>query len=167
LAGLDRAWNDGGDGARDGGQGGRTAPTFGPEVWSALADHEWTYWGPVVSVVAVLDHAGSLDGREARPVADLRDHRGDREEESKLSHLGDLRAWLADAGLSPADLAPARLLTTGPSSPGRARRSPTAGSRAGRRRRPCATPRAPAFAAAPDTDTGTRFRRTPARRATN
>jgi hypothetical protein len=89
--------------------GAARTPTFGPEPWRTDPDGEvWTHWDRWFCLVAVLDHHGDLDGLETVLVDKLRApgflvSTGDLE--AKLSHLADLRARLAAADISVADVA--------------------------------------------------------------
>jgi hypothetical protein len=85
---------------------------FGPEQWLELAGRSWSYWDLWFAAVAVSDHAGSMDELEAHLAGGLRSPLGGRESvEAKVSHLGDLRSRIGDAGLTPADLATPEVLT--------------------------------------------------------
>jgi len=77
---------------------------YGPERWDVVGGAEWSWWDLWFCVVAVADFGGELDRLEADLVGGLRSPRSVggllREDvEAKLSHLGDLRARLAAAGV--------------------------------------------------------------------
>lgn len=91
----------------------RRPPRFGPEPWNEIAGETWSLWDLWFCAIAVLDQEGDIDALAGRFVDDLRSvgglHRRDANE-AKLSHVRDLRARLAAAGLAPSDLASADVL---------------------------------------------------------
>lgn len=85
---------------------------FGPELWEVRGGHDWSLWDLWFCVVAVRDHDGDLDGLAEVFVERIRRPTFGNGEpsEAKLSHLHDLQARLASAGMAPADLADADVL---------------------------------------------------------
>jgi len=81
----------------------RRAPIFGPE-WAERHGVTWSHWDRWLCVVAVVDHGGDLAGLEGHLVDELRHIAGRDATEAKLSHLVDLGARLAAAGLTAAQL---------------------------------------------------------------
>jgi hypothetical protein len=83
----------------------RRKPIFGPEPWQEVAGRTWSHWDLWYCLVLVSD----FDGDWAALAEELWRRRSPYlltlDEESKVSHLEDLRARLADAGLDPANLA--------------------------------------------------------------
>jgi hypothetical protein len=82
----------------------RRKPIFGPEPWQEVAGGTWSHWDLWYCLVLVSD----FDGDRAAFSEELWRRRSPYlltlDEESKVSHLDDLRARLAAAGLDPADL---------------------------------------------------------------
>jgi hypothetical protein len=82
----------------------RRKPIFGPEPWQEVAGGSWSHWDLWYCLVLVSD----LDGDWAAFSEELWRRRSPYlltlDEEAKVSHLDDLRARLADAGLGPTDL---------------------------------------------------------------
>lgn len=85
---------------------------FGPELWEVRGGHDWSLWDLWFCVVAVRDHDEDLDGLAEVFVEGIRKPAFGNSEpsEAKLSHLHDLRARLASAGMGPGDLADADVL---------------------------------------------------------
>jgi hypothetical protein len=83
----------------------RRPPIFGPEPWRDHHSITWSHWDRWACVVAVVDHGGDPAGLEAHLVDQLRSLDGRDATEAKLSHVTDLRARLATAGLTARDLA--------------------------------------------------------------
>jgi hypothetical protein len=52
----------------------RNRPLLGPEPWSDLAGRIWSNWDLWFAIVAVADHAASLDQLEQHLVGELRHH---------------------------------------------------------------------------------------------
>jgi hypothetical protein len=82
----------------------RRKPIFGPEPWQEAAGRTWSHWDLWYCLVLVSD----FDGDWAALAEELWRRRSPYlltlDEESKVSHLDDLRARLADARLGPTDL---------------------------------------------------------------
>ena len=82
----------------------RSKPIFGPEPWQEVAGGSWSHWDLWYCLVLVSD----FDGDWAAFSEELWRRRSPYlltlDEEAKVSHLDDLRARLADAGLGPTDL---------------------------------------------------------------
>jgi hypothetical protein len=82
----------------------RRKPIFGPEPWREVAGRTWSHWDLWYCLVLVSD----FDDDWAAFSEKLWRHRSPYlltlDEESKVSHLDDLRARLADAGLGAANL---------------------------------------------------------------
>jgi hypothetical protein len=82
----------------------RRKPIFGPEPWQEVAGRTWSHWDLWYCLVLVSD----FDGDWAAFSEELWRRRSPYlltlDEESKVSHLDDLRARLAAAGLGPTDL---------------------------------------------------------------
>jgi hypothetical protein len=83
----------------------RRKPVFGPEPWREVAGRTWSHWDLWFCLVLASDFnsdwaalAEELWRRRSPYLLTLG-------EEAKNSHLDDLRARLADAGLGPTDLA--------------------------------------------------------------
>lgn len=72
---------------------------YGPEVWRADADVEWSHWDLWFALLCVRDHGGDWDGLDAA-IAKI----GRSDGEAKWSHLLDLRQRLAAVGLSAGEL---------------------------------------------------------------
>ena len=89
-------------------QGPAQGAASGPETWATVVGVEWCWWDLWFCVLAAADFGGDLDRMDAEVVGRLRSpawtgvSRSDVE--SKLSHLADLRARLAGAGIGPGDL---------------------------------------------------------------
>jgi hypothetical protein len=83
----------------------RRKPVFGPEAWREVAGRTWSHWDLWFCLVLVSE----FDGDWAAFAEELWQRRSPYlltlDEEAKVSHLDDLRARLADAGLGPAALA--------------------------------------------------------------
>lgn len=75
----------------------RTA-TYGPEPWLTVGGVNWCHWDLWFCLVARLDHSGDLAALADAVAA--RDRWGGSGSERKLSHLDDLTARLAAAGLT-------------------------------------------------------------------
>jgi len=75
----------------------------GPETWATVAGVKWCWWDLWFCVLVVADFGGDLDRLEADLVGRLRSPGwtgvSGSDVESKLSHLADLRARLAGAGI--------------------------------------------------------------------
>lgn len=88
--------------------GPRPGPGDGPETWATVAGAEWSWFDLWFCVLAVADFGGDLGALEAELVARLRAPGwagvSGEDAEAKLSHLADLRARLAGAGLEAGDL---------------------------------------------------------------
>jgi hypothetical protein len=84
---------------------------YGPEPWAAVGASQWSWWDLWFCIVAAADFGGDLDRLEADLVGRLRSPGwvavSGEDVESKLSHLSDLCARLAAAGLDASDLAAA------------------------------------------------------------
>jgi hypothetical protein len=82
----------------------RRKPIFGPEPWGEVAGGSWSHWDLWYCLVLVSD----FDGDWAALAGELWRRRSPYlrtlDEEAKVSHLEDLRARLADAGLGAAEL---------------------------------------------------------------
>jgi hypothetical protein len=82
----------------------RRKPIFGPEPWGEVAGRTWSHWDLWFCLVLVSE----FDGRWAAFAEEVWRRRSPYlltlDEESKVSHLEDLQARLADAGLGAADL---------------------------------------------------------------
>lgn len=82
----------------------RRAPIFGPEAWAVIAGVTWSHWDRWYSAVCLAE----ADGDWSRLAEALATRPGrvhiSSDAEAKLSHLDDLVARLAGAGLGPADL---------------------------------------------------------------
>jgi hypothetical protein len=82
----------------------RRKPIFGPEPWQEVAGRTWSHWDLWYCLVLVSD----FDDDWAAFSEELWRRRSPYlltlDEEAKVSHLDDVRARLADAGLDPADL---------------------------------------------------------------
>jgi hypothetical protein len=82
----------------------RRKPIFGPEPWQEVAGRTWSHWDLWYCLVLASD----FDGDWAAFSEELWRRRSPYlltlDEEAKVSHLDDLRARLAAAGLGPADL---------------------------------------------------------------
>jgi hypothetical protein len=82
----------------------RRKPVFGPEPWREVAGRTWSHWDLWFFLVLVSE----FDGDWAAFSEELWRRRSPYlltlGEEAKVSHLDDLRARLADAGLGPTDL---------------------------------------------------------------
>jgi hypothetical protein len=82
----------------------RSKPIFGPEPWQEATGRTWSHWDLWFCLVLVSE----FDGDWAALAEELWRRRSPYlltlDEESKVSHLEDLRARLADAGLGAADL---------------------------------------------------------------
>lgn len=83
----------------------RRPSVFGPEPWHDHQGITWSHWDRWACVVAVVDHGGDLAGLEAQLVVQLPSLDGRDSTEAKLSHVADLRARLATAGLTASALA--------------------------------------------------------------
>jgi hypothetical protein len=83
----------------------RRKPVFGPEPWQEVAGRTWSHWDLWYCLVLVSD----FDGDWAALAEELWRRRSPYlltlDEEAKNSHLDDVRARLADAGLGPTELA--------------------------------------------------------------
>jgi hypothetical protein len=82
----------------------RSKPIFGPEPWQEVAGGSWSHWDLWYCLVLVSD----FDDDWAAFSEELWRRRSPYlltlDEEAKVSHLDDLHARLADAGLGPTDL---------------------------------------------------------------
>jgi hypothetical protein len=85
---------------------------FGPEHWAQQAGQDWSLWDLWFCVIAVADHDGDLDALARSFVDRLRGQGLNQRDanEAKLSHLTDLGARLAAAGLTAEDLADPEVL---------------------------------------------------------
>lgn len=81
---------------------------YGPEPWASVGGVDWCGWDLWFCVVAAADFGGDFDRLEADLVGRLRSPGwvgvSGQDVEYKLSHLADLRARLAAAGLDANDL---------------------------------------------------------------
>jgi hypothetical protein len=89
----------------------RRKPIFGPEPWQEAAGRTWSHWDLWFCLVLVSDFdedwaafSEELWRRRSPYLLTL-------DEESKVSHLEDLQARLADVGLSPPTWSVRRLVT--------------------------------------------------------
>ncbi|MGH9222357.1 MAG: hypothetical protein ACRD2W_00810 [Acidimicrobiales bacterium] len=86
----------------------RQGPASGPETWATVAGVEWCWWDLWFCVLAVADFEGDLDRVDADLAGRLRSPAwtgvSGSDVESKLSHLADLRARLAGAGIGAGEL---------------------------------------------------------------
>ena len=86
----------------------RRVPILGPEPWVHLDGVEWCHWDWWFALVAATDFGSDLDSLERYLVDRLRSTLHSRRDlEAKLSHLADLRARLAPAGIDASTLASA------------------------------------------------------------
>lgn len=94
------------------GDAGAHAEAAGPETWTTLAGQEWCWFDLWFCVLAVADFGGDLDRLEAELAGRLRasgwSDLSRSDVEAKLSHLADLRARMAAAGVGAGDLDGAR-----------------------------------------------------------
>ena len=86
----------------------RRLPIFGPERWATVEGVEWSHFDRWFALVTVNDFDGDVDALRRDLVQRLRSpHHLRRDEEAKLSHLADLRARMAAAGVETTTLADA------------------------------------------------------------
>jgi hypothetical protein len=85
---------------------------FGPELWERRSGQDWSLWDLWFCVIPVRDHDGDLDALAQTFIDAMRQPStiDCDASEAKRSHLFDLRARLAGAGVTAADLADADVL---------------------------------------------------------
>jgi hypothetical protein len=83
----------------------RRKPVFGPEPWREVAGRIWSHWDLWFCLVLVSDFDGDWAAFSGELWRCRSPYLLTLDEEAKNSHLDDLRARLADAGLGPTDLA--------------------------------------------------------------